>query len=63
MVHETNIQTLAIEVFKLVNGLSPNVMNSVFLLKKNITRCSKQIFLTRNVKTVNYGPKNLVNFT
>ena len=55
MVHETNIQTLAIEVFKIVNGLSPKIMNSVFPLKKNIAHCSKQLFLTRNVKTVNYG--------
>ena len=54
-VHERNIQTLAIEVFKVVNGLSPKIMNSVFPLKKTLTHCSKQIFVTRNVKTVNYG--------
>ena len=53
MVHEMNIQTLAIEVFKVVNGLSPKFMNSEFPLK--ITHCSKQIFLIQNVKTVNYG--------
>ena len=65
MVHETNIQTLAIEVFKVINGLSPKIMNSVFPLKnyeqcispkkKTVTPCSKQIFLTRNVKTIIYG--------
>ena len=30
MVHEMNIPTLAIEVFKVVDGLSPKIMNSVF---------------------------------
>ena len=54
-VHERNIQILAIEVFKVVNGLSPKIMNSVFTLKKDLTHCSKQIFITRNIKTVNYG--------
>ena len=54
-VHERNIQILAIEVFKVINGLSPKIMNSVFTLKKDLTHCSKQIFITRNVKTVNYG--------
>ena len=51
-VHERNIQILAIEVFKVINGLSPKIMNSVFTLKKDLTHCSKQIFITRNVKTV-----------
>ena len=54
-VHERNIQILAIEVFKVVHGISPQIMNSVFPLKKNLTHCSKQIFVTRNVRTVNYG--------
>ena len=54
-VHERNIQTLAIEIFKVVNGLSPKIMNSVFPIKTNLTHCSKQIFVTKNVRTVNYG--------
>ena len=54
-VHERNIQTLALEIFKVVNGLSPKMMNSVFPMKSNPLYCSKQIFVTRNVRTVNYG--------
>ena len=54
-VHVRNIQTLAIEVFKTVNGVSPKIMSNVFPLKKTVTHCSKQIFVTRNTKTVNYG--------
>ena len=70
MVHEANIQTLAIELFKVVNGLSANIMTSVFPLSKTMIH-SKQIFLTLNVKTFNYrletisvlGPKIWSNFT
>ena len=54
-VHVRNIQTLAIEVFKTVNGMSPKIMSNVFPLKKTVTHCSKQIFGTRNTKTANYG--------
>ena len=54
-VHVRNIQTLAIEVFKTVNGMSPKIMSKVFPLKKTVRHCSKQIFVTRNTKTVNYG--------
>ena len=32
-IHHRNIQTLAIEVFKFLNGISPQVMNEVFQVK------------------------------
>ena len=53
-VHVRNIQTLAIEVL-MVNGMSPKIMSNVFQLTKTVAHCSKQIFVTRNTKTVNYG--------
>ena len=34
-IHQKNIQSLAIEIYKFVNGLSPEIMNSVFNLKEN----------------------------
>ena len=34
-IHHKNIQSLAIEIYKFVNGLSPEIMNSVFNLKEN----------------------------
>ena len=54
-VHQRNIQTLAIEVFKVVNNISPLIMKSVFPLKDTLAHCSKQIFETRNIRTVHYG--------
>ena len=34
-IHERNIQHLAIELFKVKNGLSPNFMNEIFTLNEN----------------------------
>ena len=32
-IHHRNIQTLAIEILKFLNGLSPQIMNEVFQFK------------------------------
>ena len=34
-IHHKNIQNLAIEIYKFVNGLYPEIMESVFHLKEN----------------------------
>ena len=34
-IHHKNLQSLAIEIYKFVNGLSPNILKSVFSFKKN----------------------------
>ena len=54
-VHERNIQTLAVEVFKLINNLSPEIMKEILPLKDISNYCTKFPFKTRNVHTVNYG--------
>ena len=41
--HERNIQTLAIEMFRVVNDLSPQIMKAVFLLKSNRTVRNKSL--------------------
>ena len=58
-VHERNIQTLAIEMFKVANGLSPEIMKNVFPLKSNPMYYTKQIFKTRNVHSVYNGTDTL----
>ena len=60
-IHERNIQNLAIELYKIVNGFSPDIMSIVFPVKENIKYCSKNKFLTRNVRTVNYGTETLAH--
>ena len=33
--HHNNIHTLAIEMYKVANGMSPEVMNDIFKLREN----------------------------
>ena len=58
-IHERNIQNLAIELFKVKMGLAPKFMNEIFTLKESSRYPSKQIFVTRNVRTVSYGTNTL----
>ena len=60
-IHERNIQSLAIEIYKFLNGLSPNFLNNVF--HKNIRnsynlRNNKELY-PRNPKTVRYGTETV----
>ena len=54
-VHERNIQTLAIELYKVAYHLSPKIMEFIFPLKSQAVYADKSIFETINVKTVYWG--------
>ena len=56
-IHHRNIQTLAIEIFKFLNGLSPKIMNEVFQVKwpASYHLRDKNDLYSRNPKTVTYG--------
>ena len=58
-----NIQTLAIEIFTFLNGLSPPIMNEVFQVKPSAsyTMRNKNELHSRNPKTVTYGTE-LISF-
>ena len=58
-IHDRNLQELAIEIFKVLNGLSPKFMEEVFSVKRNIKFCSKFIFNSRNIRTVLYGTETI----
>ena len=58
-IHERNIQTLAVEIYKVVNGSATELMKDVFQLKVNTRYPSKFPFQTRNVRTVRYGTETL----
>ena len=60
-IHERNIQSLAIELYKVVNRLSPKIMDHVFPLKDKIRYPNQNIFVTRNIKTVSWGIENVTN--
>ena len=62
-IHHRNIQTLAIELFKFLNGLSPQIMNEVFQFKSPAPYHlrNKNESYGKNPKTVTYGTE-LVSF-
>ena len=60
-VHQQNIQVLATELHKIVNGLSPKIMKDVFTFNENTsynTR-NKRKFHQRSKKSVTFGSETL----
>ena len=60
-VHFHNVQALAIELYKVVNGFSPDIMKEVLPLSENLcynTR-NKRTFHSRNIRTVHFGSETL----
>ena len=60
-IHHRNIQTLAIEIFKFLNGLSRQITNEVFQVKSPATyhlRDKNELY-SRNPKTVAYGTESV----
>ena len=53
-IHHKNIQSLAIEIYKFVNGLSPEIINSVFHLKENSRYSLRNVYelYSRTPRTV-----------
>ena len=60
-VHDRNIQTLAIELYKVAYHLSPKIMDFIFPLKTHPTSDGECIFKTSNVKTVSWGTETLAH--
>ena len=54
-VHERNIQTLCLELYKVAWGVSPPIMRLVFPTKQNINYPWENIFQTCNIRTVTWG--------
>ena len=59
--HERNIQTLAIELYKVWHGIAPKIMEKVFPLNLNVKYPGQNDFLSRNVKHVNHGTESLAH--
>ena len=60
-IHQRNIQTLAIEIFKFLNGLSSQIMNEVFQVKSlppYYLRDKNELY-SRNPETVTYGTESV----
>ena len=61
-IHEKNVQILAIEIFKVINGLSPEIMKHVFPLKESYEYCSRFPFKTVKINSVSYGTETSDDF-
>ena len=60
-VHFRNVQALAIELYKVVNGFSPDIMKDVFPLSENFCYNirNKRTFYSRHIRTVHFGSETL----
>ena len=55
-VHQKCIELLMIEVYKYLNGLSPDIMKNIFKLKENICNLINfHIFESQNPRTTKFG--------
>ena len=59
-IYQRNLQVLMAEVYKIVNGIAPPIMNSLFQFRCNTNniRNFQEIF-TKNRKTVKYGTETV----
>ena len=58
-IHHRNIQYVAIEMYKIVNNLSPPFMNEIFEYRTGNSNRSGNIFVRKNVNTVYKGDNSL----
>jgi len=60
-VHHKNIHFLAIEIYKFLNNLSPEIMKNIFHLNTEIpyNLRERNIFYSNNPKTVTYGLQSI----
>ena len=58
-IHSRNLQILATELYKVRNGLAPEIMNNVFQMNPSMYNLRNSEFKTENEKTVHYGTESL----
>ena len=60
-IHQRNVQSLAIEIYKYLHGLSPAILNEVFKVNETIPydlRMRNELY-ARNPKAVRYGTQTI----
>ena len=60
-IHHRNIQSLAIEIYKFLHGLSPVIMGYIVKLNRALTYSlrNRQKLCNRDQKTVGYGTETI----
>ena len=61
-IHKRNIQSLAVEIHKFLNGPSPSFLNSIFHknISNNYDLLNHKESYSRNPKTVRYGTETVL---
>ena len=49
-------------MFKVINGLAPEIMKNVFPIREQVRYPSQNVFESRNVHTTKYGIESLAHF-
>ena len=63
-IHQRNLQVLMKETFKIINGISPPIMEKIILLRENTHSVRNfQEISNENRKTVKYGIETISNRT
>ena len=59
-IHHRNLQILATEIYKFINGYSPKIMEKIFELKElDYSLRSNITFVSNNIKTVHFGQQSI----
>ena len=59
-IHQRNLQVLMIEVFKIINGYAPPIMDNIFIFRENTHNLRNfQVILNENKITVRYGSETI----
>ena len=60
-VHQRNLQTLVIELYKIIHQIAPPIMDSLFVFRDNTHNICNYQILSNNVrKTVRYGLETIL---
>ena len=59
-IHQNNLESLAKEIYKFLNGLSPPIMNGAFMIRNNNYNLRNfQCLYSTNKRTVKYGTETV----
>ena len=58
-IHHRNLQKLAIEMYKVIHGLAPGLMNDIFKISSNQFNLRHNTFKSSNVRTVTHGTETI----
>ena len=59
-IHQNNLECLAKEIYKFLNGLSPPIMNGAFMINSNYNLRDFLCLYSTNKRTVKYGTKTVM---